>query len=680
MNNNPLLTKDINILINQYKLLQKDNNEFDKESNLINQSHFYPTFIGQYYKFICPITFIAYIFLQLLISYTTKECNYIYTFNPIVDLIGIVIITLYTMASIIYILFFCLTHSVLINERDYLRGIYVCSFTINVIAGISTGLFLYDTKTVCIDGFGIITSNYQWAEWLVLAPLLGFMNITVENKINSWSYVDSLKVLNFPMCILFGFFMHFTQNIIILWILFSISSIFMVSHIFIKYYYKSNAVSALKCKFEESELASLKQNRSNSSNLNMKKKNINVENYFILNLSKSRLSWILLLCFPIFPFVYILSYFNVLSKEYFIIGNMLAGCFTKFIFVYVISLEAIILQLQNERRNFEYQEELYDYLYKDITLPIKLLNMSMEIINSDKKIISDPSDSSDTSIMSHFKDHDINTTKYPIINSMTTLVNHIHKSIYKIIKIRQLNSDNVAMNIQLIGIIPLLESAIEDMQSHANKNGIFLQSNGFIQYLFCNYKEMYGFILGDEMYLKHVFMYYLSQAIEMAEKNTEIIIKIKIGMCTKIISSKTIDYKSKNFFIKNNSNKNIRIPPDQTNFDDLSLYKMEHPNNSENIDSVLISLPPQPIIVTIIFKKKEIKEDIISPLIETLADKEIKIDKDIQIFLEGKYGNKYSLFAVQQILQLHQIKVNIYTKKDNYCDFVFEINPYVENN
>jgi hypothetical protein len=182
------------------------------------------------------------------------------------------------------------------KHMDYPRSAYAASATVSLVAGISSIVSLTKGKThICKDVFGIETYHAQWAEWLVAMPLIGYIAIAVEDK-DALNREDILVIVLMFLTILFGFVMNVSHSSHskhqLGWGFFSISCIC----------YLGNIVMAAS--------AWSKVRESSTTDKGV------VHSGWKLGRSvlKYRLSLMLLLVLPIFPIIYLLRYFHIISR------------------------------------------------------------------------------------------------------------------------------------------------------------------------------------------------------------------------------------------------------------------------------------------------------------------------------------------------------------------------------
>ena len=95
---------------------------------------------------------------------------------------------------------------------------------------------------------------------------------------------------------------------------------------------------------------------------------------------KSRLAVTLFISLPVFPLIYLLSYFNILDKDQLLVGYMIAGFLTKFVFIALISTEASVLQVAAERRSAESRRNFLKYIFAEVRVPLNMLSMGISVL------------------------------------------------------------------------------------------------------------------------------------------------------------------------------------------------------------------------------------------------------------------------------------------------------------
>jgi uncharacterized membrane protein YhhN len=146
---------------------------------------------------------------------------------------------------------------------------------------------------ICRDALGIETYRNQWPEWLIAAPLLGYITIAIEDK-PALTRDDWLVIFLMFMTIFFGFVMNFynEHDDAMGWLFFTLSSVCLSGNI-------------LMAIWSDRELFSL---------INSANPKLNTDWVADRLQRKSRLAWLLVAALPTFAIIYILGYTKAIDR------------------------------------------------------------------------------------------------------------------------------------------------------------------------------------------------------------------------------------------------------------------------------------------------------------------------------------------------------------------------------
>jgi hypothetical protein len=186
---------------------------------------------------------------------------------------------------------------------EHPRSAYAACATVSFIAGISTIISLTSGNSrICKDALGVETYLSQWAEWMVLVPMLGYITVGVEDK-SSLSREDLAFILLMFLMIFFGFAMNFiaegsSANAASYgWLMFGLSCLCYVGSCALVATYRRRTMAVLNG--EESH-----QSRGRSD---WQAERI---------VTKYRLSSYLLVFMPFFPLIYLLGFTRAINRYY----------------------------------------------------------------------------------------------------------------------------------------------------------------------------------------------------------------------------------------------------------------------------------------------------------------------------------------------------------------------------
>ena len=395
--------------------------------------------IGRQWVSVCAMTTIAYIVIQLLISYSqSKICRESAKFSEETEYYGVAFLSMYALATFYYVFNAIYVKSWSEKEVAYLRGIYACSATISFVTGTATGLYIVPGygNYACVDALGVYSPNPQWAEWLTLSPLLAYMAIAVEEKPTNLTWTDLIAIFRFGLCIFFGFIMVFPFGTTAGWVLFCLDFCSMTGNVVgasipkLKGWVKTATTVA-----SEKFIPVWEKERS---------------------LMKSRLAVTLYVSLPVFPCLYLLSYFNVIDRNQLLIGYMVAGFLTKFIFIGLISTEASVLQVAADRRAAESRRNFLKYIFQEVRVPLNMLSMGISVLEQGDSGI-DP------------------TTVYAFMKSSTENM----RSALNEVLLMSKQDEGMRLELRRINIHRLIEKTLILVQREADVRGVHLILEGF---------------------------------------------------------------------------------------------------------------------------------------------------------------------------------------------------------
>jgi len=213
---------------------------------------------------------------------------------------------------------------------------------------------------------------------------------------------------------------------------------------------------------------------------------------------KSKLAWLLVVGYPVFPALYILAFCHVISVDGLSIGYMVAGFLIKFIFVSTISFEATMLQVAAERRIAESKRQLLRYLFHEVRVPLNGLTMGISVMRND-----------------NVRNVDVLKMMEVSADSMTAALNDVLSMSH--------DEDCGAMRLdmRMISVRSLVEAAARAVKPHAGLRGVSVVIEGLPPQHPqevdpdappCN-GEAHFLIRGDAVRLERVLVHFLTNAI-----------------------------------------------------------------------------------------------------------------------------------------------------------------------
>lgn len=252
----------------------------DRSMDLLSDER---TLISRQWHYVMPLSTLCYVLLQAILNTQSKFCERNEPFAAWTFDVGIAVSACFGLSACYNFANGLAVESWAQKETEHLRAVYAGAFTMSLIAGSSTVVYLTSLgQAVCRDALGMDTPNCQWPEWLVAAPLLVYIAIAVEDK-KKLTVEDWLIIILMFLCILFGFVMNFFVDLAWGIILFILSSLCMVG----------NIILALKAK----------ENTKNHESSKLLSRQWILERMRM----KSKLAQLLFWLLPLFVFVYILG-------------------------------------------------------------------------------------------------------------------------------------------------------------------------------------------------------------------------------------------------------------------------------------------------------------------------------------------------------------------------------------
>ena len=347
--------------IKNQKTIELDSLDFEYKVEPEDEVYVYQpkgSLLSRTWHYVCPLALASYIFMQCLISTQTSACTKVQPFAPWTYQVAIAFVSVYAIGFIFFVSSAFFINSWAELELQHLRGIYVGAATVIAVAGAATGLYLTDVGNyACIDSLGVYSPNVQWAEWLSMAPLLSYLTISVENKPDNLSFDDIFVILSLFLSILTGFFMNITQDLVGGWAMFVVSCIFMMGNLR-KIHYSFGG----KVKADDVPVPMWEQERA---------------------MMKSKLASWLCLGYPWFVFCYLLSYYDIISKNQLLVSYMICGFGLKFVFISIICLESSMLQMAAERRLAFSRRQFLRYIFHEVRVPLNTLTMGISVLMND---------------------------------------------------------------------------------------------------------------------------------------------------------------------------------------------------------------------------------------------------------------------------------------------------------
>ena len=239
------------------------------------------TLLSRQWHYVMPTCLAAYVLLQILLSTQRRFCNHMEPFAEWTTHVGYGVASCFCLSICCNVVNAFAVESWAQRETEHLRAVYAGAATISMIAGSSSLLNVFD-DTVCRDALGLDSPKSQWSEWLIVAPLLVYITIAIEDKRNLTVEDITIIFLMF-LCVFLGFLMNADVNMMWGVVLFVFSSLCMTV----------NLVLAVKAgrytkKFEASQLRA--------------------KQWFLERMrTKSRLAKLLLWIYPIFMFIHVLG-------------------------------------------------------------------------------------------------------------------------------------------------------------------------------------------------------------------------------------------------------------------------------------------------------------------------------------------------------------------------------------
>lgn len=217
----------------------------------------------------------------------------------------------------------------------------------------------------------------QWSEWVTTVPFLAYLSCSGMNK-ERLGLLECLIVLFAGLMISLGFMLIVSPNVAWLWLGISISCI-TAMRVCLRFISSQHEESHLLLPSSSSSSSLTSNNKSTSSLLTSEK-------IFLLQVEwRKRMLSRLLMIFPYFTAVYLLSLVGLLSPPMTITGFIMGSMLGKFFFSASLAegyleLHDEITSLRNEaEKSDEARKSFLRYVFHEIRGPLNTLSMGMQV-------------------------------------------------------------------------------------------------------------------------------------------------------------------------------------------------------------------------------------------------------------------------------------------------------------
>jgi hypothetical protein len=291
--------------------------------------------LARQYHYVLPISLASYFIMQFFVGQDFVCNGHVevkeWTQKLIIAVDGCFLLS--ALHHVVIGVFFGSWHTTEI-DLSYPRSVYLSAATVSFVAGFSSLIKIFGGyQSICFDTYGVPSFSSQWPEWLVDVPLLGYMCVAIEDKA-ALETEDYFMIFAMWLMIFTGFAMNFTTNLYIGSFLCILSFVCILANFYVAF----ESTKELQNQFTKLV------DRSNKNTLTYK-----AQWAFERLMMKGRLAWLLLYLLPTFPLVYVLTAFKVITVNQSFAGLMLCSVSTKLVFVGMLSLESVLIQL-NQRK------------------------------------------------------------------------------------------------------------------------------------------------------------------------------------------------------------------------------------------------------------------------------------------------------------------------------------------
>lgn len=288
------------------------------------------------WKYVLPSTLVSYIVLQSLNGYFKFNGHHVCDYDKYHNRpLWVQKTTLGVFLCFIFGMIFVILRHLKINQtyQPEKFSSVVANLTIQFIAGSSACLtYFFEWGGICKDDFGVVTPGAIWPEWLASGPLLVWFAISCEHKsILSWSDITTIGLME--ISIFLGFLLIFRMSFIVKSIILFLSCVCCGFVVLVSV--RSKAII----------------DRAINSILDTRKKALpSDEKLALLTVQKDALEGAVkqknvgLVCtigMLIYPVLYFLSIFGIVSEDITYVSFMVTGVFVKFLITTIITEENV---------------------------------------------------------------------------------------------------------------------------------------------------------------------------------------------------------------------------------------------------------------------------------------------------------------------------------------------------
>jgi len=424
-------------------------------SDLSNISYTGESLLSRQYKTVMPLFVVAYVVAQCLISTQQSRCTVTPSpFSAYTGRVAVAFVALYAAAFVYYVLMACFVQSWTELELEHLRGVYCGAATVSLLAGTATAFYLVDGvgNDACVDVLGVYSPNAQWAEWLMTAPLLSYLSLAVEDKPSRLTLSDYAVMGSLFLCILFGFLMNFVATRTQGWTLFVFSALCMCGNV-VKVNTSLFPRKKQKCDDDDGVGDGFGDGNGVAAPLWEHER----------ALMRSKLARLLVVGFPAFPIIYLLSFSRIIDKDQLLIGYMVGGFILKGLFVAIISGESMVLQVAAERRIAESKRQFLRYLFHEVRVPLNTLTMGVSVLQQVRAGTLKPVDAD------------------AVLPMMETASDTMAAALNEVLSLSRAEDGAMRLELRVISVCKVVKAAVHAVSDAAKRKGATLVVEGLPQ-------------------------------------------------------------------------------------------------------------------------------------------------------------------------------------------------------
>lgn len=234
------------------------------------------------------------------------------------------------------------------------------------------------TDRTCVDVFDVKSPPFLWIEWLCTVPTMFFLVLLMDLDRKSLGFKDIMIQFFSGMSIFLLFSINFSLNLYINYLFFIISNNFMFIALLWLFHDASTEYMAAHERIN---------NPTKFSDA------IDSSEFLKVSRSKYNCALFMLVSFCIFPFLYYLKFFRLLSDEMYILMIYVANFLVKSSFTQVVSdfhIEILdthkFLYYEERKKHEEYRLMFLRYVFHEVRVPLNSISLGVQMLLESKSL------------------------------------------------------------------------------------------------------------------------------------------------------------------------------------------------------------------------------------------------------------------------------------------------------